>query len=184
MNTEEKIKEIAKYLLFVKGRFYATTQQIAQSADMDRTAIHYYFRTKANLVNIIIGEIINEFPAPAWNDIKDLSLKEKLERYIDFNTEKSKKYPYLDVYIITQNECSEFGQKLFFPLTELIPEISVCIREGKTSYDNPVLFLVDLVSMVSGFHISADFFRKRSEIVLSSSFYHHRTEKIINLFLK
>ncbi|WP_172616971.1 TetR/AcrR family transcriptional regulator [Chryseobacterium sp. ON_d1] len=185
MNTEEKIKEIAKYLLFVKGRFSATTQHIAQSAGMDRTAIHYYFRTKANLVNIAIGEIINEFPAPAWNDIKELSLKEKLERYIDFNTEKSKKYPYLDIYIITQSdEYSEFGQKLFFPLTEMIPEISVCICEGRTSYNNPLLFLIDLVSMVSGFHISADFFRKRSDIVLSSSFYHHRAEKIINLFLK
>ncbi len=184
LNTEEKIKEIAKYVLFVEGRFYATTQQIAQSAGMDRTAIHYYFRTKVNLVNIIIGEVINEFPAPAWNDIKELSLKEKLKRYIDFNTEKSKKYPYLDVYIITQNECSGCGEKLFFPLAEMIPEISICIREERTSYNNALLFLVDLVSMVSGFHISADFFRKRSDIVLSSSFYHQRAESIINLFLK
>ncbi|WEK70401.1 MAG: TetR/AcrR family transcriptional regulator [Candidatus Chryseobacterium colombiense] len=184
MSTEKKIKEIAKYVLFVEGRFYATTQQIAQSAGMDRTAIHYYFRTKSNLVNIIIGEVINEFPAPTWNDIKNLSLKEKMERYIDFNTEKSKKYPYLDVYIITQNECSEFGGKLFFPLTEMIPEISVSISKGRTTYNNPFLFLVDLASIVSGFHISADFFRKRSDIVLSSSFYHQRTETIINLFLK
>ncbi len=183
MNTEEKIKETAKYLLFVEGRFDATTQQIAQSAGMDRTAIHYYFRTKSNLVDIIIGEMINEFPAPAWNDIKDLSLKDKLERYIDFNTEKSRKYPYLDIYMITQNEFSELGQKLFFPLAEMVPEISVCIREGKTSYSNALLFLTDLASVVSGFYISADFLKKRSDVVLSPSFYHQRAERITNLFL-
>ncbi|MGE4514969.1 MAG: TetR/AcrR family transcriptional regulator [Chryseobacterium sp.] len=183
MNTEEKIKIIAKNLLFVEGRFYATTQQIAQSAGMDRTAIHYYFRTKAHLVDIIIGEMINEFPAPAWNDIKDLSLKDKLKRYIDFNTEKSKKYPYLDIYMITQNEFSEFGQKLFFPLAEMVPEISVCIHEGKTSYNNPLLFLADLISIVSGFLISVDFLKEKSDIILSSSFYHQRAERIINLFL-
>lgn len=183
MNTEEKIKETAKYLLFVEGRFDATTQQIAKSAGMDRTAIHYYFRTKSNLVDIIISEMINEFPAPAWNDIEDLSLKDKLERYIDFNTEKSKKYPYLDIYMITQNKLSEFGQKLFFPLMEMIPEISFCIHKRKTSYNNPLLFLTDLASMVSGFHISADFLRKRSDVILSPSFYDQRAERIINLFL-
>lgn len=184
MNTEEKIKEMAKYLLFVEGRLYATTQQIAQSAGIDRTVIHYYFRTKAYLVYIIINEVINEFPAPSWNDIKDLSLKQKLERYINYNTEKNNKYPYLDIYIITQNEFSEFGQKLFFPLTEMIPEISACISEGKTNYSSPLQFLTDLVSMVSGFHVSVDFLRKKSDIVLSSSFYHQRAERIINLFLK
>lgn len=128
---------MAKYLLFVEGRLYATTQQIAQSAGIDRTVIHYYFRTKAYLVYIIINEVINEFPAPSWNDIKDLSLKQKLERYINYNTEKNNKYPYLDIYIITQNEFSEFGQKLFFPFTEMIPEISVCISEGKNKLQQP-----------------------------------------------
>lgn len=181
MNTEEKIKEIAKYLLFVEGRFYVTTEQIAQSVGVDRTAIHYYFRTKSILIDTIISEVIREFPAPVWNDIKDLSLKDKLKRYIDFNTEKSKKYPYLDIYMITQDKFSELGQKLFYPLTEMIPEISLCIREGKTSYNNPLLFLIDLVSIVSWFHISADHLRKRSDIVLSCS-HRQRAEKIINSF--
>lgn len=183
MNTEEKLKKIAAHLLFVEGRFSVTTQQIAQIAGLDRTAIHYYFRTKGNLVNVIISEAIIEFPAPSWDEIKGLSLKEKIKSYIDYNTGKSRKYPYLDIYILTRNEPS-FWQHLFFPLTEMLPEIAVCIRQGKTTYSEPIQFLIDLVSLVSGFYITVNFFQKHSEIVLSPHDYYQRTERIISLFLE
>lgn len=184
MNTEEKIKRITKHLLFTEGRFGATTQQIAQLAGLDRTAIHYYFRTRSNLIYTIIGEVIKEFPAPSWPDIRDLPLRKKLERYIGHTVEKSGKYPYLDLYVITQNDLPDCGQRLFFPLTEMIPEITDCIREGKTGYTDPIMFLTDLISMVSGYYISADFLSRTPEIVLPDILHQQRTERIIHLFLK
>ncbi|PZR19928.1 MAG: hypothetical protein DI539_12405 [Flavobacterium psychrophilum] len=184
LSAEEKIKDTAKYLLFTEGRFSATTQQIAQIAHTDRTAIHYYFRTRTNLVRTIIKEIIKEFPAPSWEDIKNFSLKEKLIRYVNYNTEKSKKYPYLDIYIFTQKEFAEYTEKLFFPLMEMIPEILVCIRDGRIRYNNPIDFLADLIAIVSGYHISADYLRKRSDVVLSSTLHDRHTERIINFFLQ
>ncbi|MDQ1095894.1 MULTISPECIES: TetR/AcrR family transcriptional regulator [Chryseobacterium] len=181
---KEKIKDTAKYLLFTDGRFSATTQQIAQTAHTDRTAIHYYFRTRTNLVRTIIKEITNEFPAPSWSDIKDLPLKEKLIRYVIYNAQKSRKYPYLNIYMITQKEFAEYTEKLFFPLTEMIPEIMVCIRDGRLHYTSPIEFLADLISIVSGYQISANYFQRRSESVMSPTPHHHRTERIINFFLK
>ncbi|MEY8760907.1 TetR/AcrR family transcriptional regulator [Chryseobacterium tongliaoense] len=183
-SAKEKIKDTAKYLLFTEGRFSATTQQIAQIAHTDRTAIHYYFRTRTNLVRTIIDEIINEFPAPSWEDIRDLPLKEKLIRYISYNTEKSKKYPYLDIYIITQQEFEGCTEKLFFPWLEMIPEILLCIHDGSIRYNNPVEFLADLISIVSGYHIAAVYLQNRSDVILSPTLHDRRTERIINFFLQ
>jgi AcrR family transcriptional regulator len=54
--TQELIKETAKNLFFVKGKFDATTQEIADEAGVNRTLINYYFRSRDNLIQIIFDE--------------------------------------------------------------------------------------------------------------------------------
>ncbi len=54
--TQELIKETAKNLFFVKGKFDATTQEIADEAGVNRTLINYYFRSRDKLIQIIFDE--------------------------------------------------------------------------------------------------------------------------------
>ena len=51
--TQQLIKETTKNLFFVKGKFDATTQEIADEAGVNRTLINYYFRSRDNLVQIV-----------------------------------------------------------------------------------------------------------------------------------
>jgi len=54
--TQELIKDTAKNLFFVQGKFNATTQEIADEAGVNRTLINYYFRSRDNLIQIIFDE--------------------------------------------------------------------------------------------------------------------------------
>jgi len=57
--TQELIKETAKNLFFVEGKFNATTQEIADAAGVNRTLINYYFRSRDNLMKIVLDEAKN-----------------------------------------------------------------------------------------------------------------------------
>ncbi len=45
-STENLIKETAMRVFFKEGRFTATTQEIADAAGVNRTLLHYYFRSR------------------------------------------------------------------------------------------------------------------------------------------
>jgi len=80
--TQELIKDTAKNLFFVKGKFEATTQEIADEAGVNRTLINYYFRSRDNLIQIIFDEaqkVEKEKSEIIMNS--DLPLKEKISQF-------------------------------------------------------------------------------------------------------
>lgn len=162
MKTEDKIKEVTKHLLFRQGVFKVTTQQLSEYAGIERTAIHYYFHSRKNLIDTVIREVMQEFPPPL-SGMEGLAFETKLERYIDYYSAKYKKYPYLDVYLITHHDKSESAEKMLYPFEDLIPDIMTWIRKNNTEYTDPADFLAHLMSMISGYYISLDFFRKKQE---------------------
>ncbi len=56
--TEQLIKDTAKHLIFQKGVLKATTQQIADEAGVNRALIHYYFRSREQLLDTLLQEAI------------------------------------------------------------------------------------------------------------------------------
>ena len=59
--TEDLIKETAKRIFFAEGRFNATTQEIADAAGVNRTLVHYYFRSRDLLFEKVWMEGQTEF---------------------------------------------------------------------------------------------------------------------------
>jgi len=58
--TEQMIKEAAKEAFFTKGQMYATTQDIADAAGISRTSLHYYFRSRDELMKQVFDEAVND----------------------------------------------------------------------------------------------------------------------------
>lgn len=107
--TYELIVNTAKRLFFKEGKFNATTQEIADAAGVNRTLINYYFRSRNALFDLVFKE------AQAEEDKKqeiimlsNLTVREKLEQFIDYFFEKAKEYPYKEIYIITQMNREDF----------------------------------------------------------------------------
>jgi len=102
--TEQVIKDMAKKLIFQDGILKATTQQIADEAGVNRALIHYYFRSREQLLDTLLTEAITErrtrlreiFNAP--ND----SFKLKISKVLDLLMAHAADYPYLENFIVSE----------------------------------------------------------------------------------
>ncbi|MCH5688001.1 TetR/AcrR family transcriptional regulator [Niabella sp. W65] len=93
--TEDLIKDTAKRIFFAEGRFNATTQEIADAAGVNRTLVHYYFRSKDQLFKRVMEDGRNEFHKKMEEmDHPELSFKQKMKHLINIWMEQGLKYPF------------------------------------------------------------------------------------------
>lgn len=89
LDVEGKIKTVAEKLFIQKGFSSTLTRDIAQEADINLAMLHYYFRNKENLFNIIVSEklsLIFEIYFDACVD-DSLTKNERVEKAVTRVTE-------------------------------------------------------------------------------------------------
>src|SRR3954470_4155760 len=102
-DTEILIKETAKNIFFKKGLLSATTQEIADEAGVNRALIHYYFRSREQMLDTLLIETMQEKRDRVKAILSsDLSFKEKIARYIDAIIDYGLTYPHLENFIISE----------------------------------------------------------------------------------
>jgi len=92
---EKKILEAAKYVFEKHGFDGARMQQIADETGISKASLHYYFRSKEKLFDLIFEETMTEFLAlvSTWEDDSDLlAWEQKLRSFIQqfFNALRTK----------------------------------------------------------------------------------------------
>ena len=78
--TEQKIIEAGKKVFLEKGFETTRMQDIADKANISRTSLNYYYRSKNKLFDIVLEQLVNVF---ATRLLKVLDNKESLEKKID-----------------------------------------------------------------------------------------------------
>lgn len=149
--TQELIKETAKKLFFVQGRFDATTQEIADEAGVNRTLINYYFRSRDNLLSIIFEEAQKvEDKKTKFIQISDLPFKEKIEHFVKGSLATSLQYPYLETYIVTQMNKGNCPKKDIDNdlMDQLYKEIAEEMEKGNIDKMEPVQFVLNMISLL------------------------------------
>ncbi|EJL71868.1 TetR/AcrR family transcriptional regulator [Chryseobacterium populi] len=149
--TQELIKETTKNLFFVKGKFDATTQEIADAAGVNRTLINYYFRSRDNLIQIIFDEaqkVEKEKSEIIMNS--DLPFKEKMSQFIEGSLATSLQYPYLETYIVSQINKGNCHKKDIEEdeLKKLYKDIEGEMKLGNIATMKPIQFLLNMVSLL------------------------------------
>lgn len=151
--TEELIKDTAKRVFFGEGRFNATTQEIADAAGINRTLINYYFRSRNNLFDIVFDDAQSkEHQMTQAIVFSSLPLKEKLGQYLDAFFEQSKKYPYLEIYMVTQMNqgiCYKDPEVMGELLQKFYAEIETEMDKGNIARMRPEQFALNLISLAS-----------------------------------
>src|SRR5688572_27240190 len=137
-HTEELIKEKARALFFQKGFLNATTQEIADEAGVNRALIHYYFRSREQMLDILLDETLLEKKDRVQTILtSSLPFKEKIARYIDAIVDYGLTYPYLDNFIISETARRPDKVKAFclankMKSSDLIrDELAAEIKKGK-----------------------------------------------------
>lgn len=154
IQTEKLIKEKAKKLFFQKGFLDATTQEIADEAGVNRALIHYYFRSRDLMLDILLEETILEKKERVMRILSsDLPFKQKIAKYINAVVDHGLEYPYLENFIISEtarhpdkvkNLCTRYPTKS----TDLIrDQLEQEIKKKKLAPISPEHFMVNLVAL-------------------------------------
>ncbi|MCB9232606.1 MAG: TetR/AcrR family transcriptional regulator [Bacteroidia bacterium] len=114
--TEEKIVEAARAIFHEKGFHGARMQEIADSAEINKGLLHYYFKTKDALFEKVFGIAFHKMfgiMANAMNS--DLPLPEKLEKFVGIYMDVLAYNSFLPVFVLSElnRNPDKFIRKIF-----------------------------------------------------------------------
>lgn len=152
-DTEEKILTAAKKVFLKKGLDGARMQEIADEANINKSLLHYYFRTKEKLFLAIFAEAFqNFFPKIQETLALDIPFKDKIEIFIDKYIDLLIENPYLPGFILAESNrnpqtiISVFLDSWFSPEL-VISQIRDEMRKGKIKSGDPRHLLINIVAM-------------------------------------
>ena len=152
--TEETILEAAKGVFLRKGMFGARMQEIANDAGINKSLLHYYYRSKQLLFEAVFKQAFG-LMAPKINDVlnSELELEEKIKslthNYISFVL----KHPYLPGFVIQElNSNPDFVNTLItekhFPnITVFKKQVEEQVEAGKIKPIDANQLFVNILSL-------------------------------------
>lgn len=117
--TEELILDAAMKVFTRKGFAAARTEEIAKEAGINRSLLHYYYRDKQTMFNLIFESRFKEFFKGLFVifEADNISLFDKIRRMVEHEINTLTKHPDLARFIITEiahqpELLIEYGKKL------------------------------------------------------------------------
>jgi TetR/AcrR family transcriptional regulator len=153
--TEEKIIAAARKVFVIKGLSGARMQDIADEAGINKALLHYYFRSKEKLFDMIFMEAAQKlFPKINFIFESNMPLFEKIHHFADEYITVMVQNPYLPLFVlneINQDPASFFkklNEKFGFPDPSLfLKQIEKEIKKGKIKPVNPVQLFMNMLSL-------------------------------------
>jgi AcrR family transcriptional regulator len=138
LSAEEKILNAAKRIFENKGMSGARMQEIADEANINKSLLHYYYRSKQLLFEAVFKTAFNKL-APQINTIlnSDQSICEKIKNFSNNYTTFMIKHPYLPNFILQElNRNPDFSKEIIssktFPsMKNFKNQIREAVKNGK-----------------------------------------------------
>lgn len=153
-SAEQRIFDAAHELFVQKGLDGAKMQEIADRAGINKALLHYYYRSKEKLYEMVAKAVISR-AIPVIRSLieSDEPLEQKITRFIDFYIDLISRNPFVPLFII--NELNKHPDRFFdsiFPKDLPKPEVFFRqveeeIAQGRLHPIKPQHVLVNIVSM-------------------------------------
>ena len=103
-STEQKIKEAAQRVFIRKGYSATTTREICDEADINYALLHYYFRSKERLFDIVAQEQVAIFFGGIYPIVNNetTNLDEKIKAIVAYYTEILLAEPGLILFVLSE----------------------------------------------------------------------------------
>ncbi|MBL7741012.1 MAG: TetR/AcrR family transcriptional regulator [Chitinophagaceae bacterium] len=166
--TEQVILEAAKKVFVVKGMAGARMQDIADEAGINKALLHYYFRNKEKLFEVIFMQAAAEL-FPKINKIFDADqpLFEKIESFCEEYIGVVMGSPYLPLFVINEiNQDPEYFLKKVWSgkskpnPAKFLEQIEQEVKKGTIKRVNPLHLLMNLLSMTIFPFVAKPMFQK------------------------
>jgi TetR/AcrR family transcriptional regulator len=152
--TEQKILAAAKQIFTLKGLSGARMQDIADQAGINKALLHYYFRSKDKLFEVIFHEAFSRF-LPQLNHViaSDMPLFEKIEKFTGYYIDMAIENPFLPLFVLNEmnKHPAEFFKKTWAnnpPQVEiLVAQIERDKKKGLIKNIAPVQLVMNMMSL-------------------------------------
>ena len=153
--TEEKILVAARKVFTSRGMAGARMQDIADEAGINKAMLHYYFKDKDKLFEVIfLAEAQKFFPRINMIFESDAPLFEKISLFVNEYIDEMTESPYLPWFVLNElnRDADQFFKKVWTmahrPKPEkLLAQIEKEVKKGAIKKVNALHLLVNLLSM-------------------------------------
>lgn len=136
-NTEAKLLRCAEEVFLDRGFAGAKTTEIARRAGVNHAMLHYYYRTKEKLFNVVFENkltlLANSF---STSFDAQLSFTEKLKKMVEGNFDFIYQNPKLFIFLFLEAQSNESRKKLIFD--NIYPKIQTIISSLSKSIEEEV----------------------------------------------
>lgn len=154
-STEEKILDAARKVFILKGMSGARMQDIADEAGINKSLLHYYFRSKQKLFEVIFAAAAQKlFPKVNFIFESDMPLFEKIEHFTDEYITVMVDNPYLPLFVL--NEINQDPQTFLNKIwgkqnlprpQKFLDQIEREVKRRAIKRISPLQLLMNLISM-------------------------------------
>jgi len=154
-STEEKITAAARKAFLAKGLAGARMQDIADEAGINKALLHYYFRSKEKLFEMIFMEAAQKlFPKINFIFESNMPLFEKIEHFAEEYITVMAENPYLPSFVLNEinrdpiSFFKKLNEKFGFPDPSLfLKQIEREIKKGNIKRIDPAHLLMNMLSL-------------------------------------
>jgi AcrR family transcriptional regulator len=154
LQTEEQILEAAKQIFQERGFAGARMQEIADEAGINKSMLHYYFRSKDKLFQKVFQDSIRQFFPEILKVLNaDLALMPKIEKLVETYYEMFKAHPHLPRFVIHEmnqhpERFKEFVKNMGFEIPEtFVNQIRSEIESETMQKINPREFIINTIGL-------------------------------------
>jgi AcrR family transcriptional regulator len=153
-STQERILLAAQKIFLQKGLTGARMQDIADEAGINKALLHYYFRNKEQLFDMIFLEALNKlFPKIADIFESDISLFKKIENFCSEYTDMMLQNAYLPLFVLNEvnKDPIRFKEKFWknkdFVFQKFMEQIELEIKAGTIKPISAAHLFINMLSM-------------------------------------
>jgi AcrR family transcriptional regulator len=154
-NTEEQIIAAAKKIFSAKGLAGARMQDIADEAGINKAMLHYYYRSKEKLFEIVFTEALDKLMHRMSNIINaNLPLPDKIREIVKNYIEGLTENPHIPLFVLNELQqqpellVKQFKTKPNFPnIQQFLMEIAVAGEKGIIKKVSPIQLMLNILSM-------------------------------------
>lgn len=154
-STEQRILVAAKKIFVKHGMTGARMQDIANEAGINKAMLHYYFRSKEKLFEVILKEAIGRL-IPKLSEVfnGDETLYRKIELFCEQYIGTVKENPYIPLFIISElnRQPVKFIENIWggisqSSLTKLVDQVNEEIEKGNIKPIQPFQLFINMLAL-------------------------------------
>jgi len=155
-NTEERILEAARKVFLQKGSAGARMQDIADEAGINKALLHYYFRSKEKLFEVIFREAAGRMMSGINKIFEESKLDffEQIRNFCGMYIQLGRDHPYLPIFVL--HEMHSGDGRVFRnimegykgkPFASIMKAIQKAIDSKKIQPVDPMQLILNMLSL-------------------------------------